>query len=102
MLHYRETGTIARRLGTGYASKRTDAILKTIDTQMEENNETTLEELRLQLEKEGISVSVSSIHCWWQDLRWTTKGTKYCQLMREANIENSSLGSEECGQYLPG
>ena len=84
---YRETGTIARRLGTGSSSKRTDDILKKIDEQMEENDETTLEELRLQLEKEGINVSVSSIHRWRQDLGWTTKGTKYCQLIRDANVE---------------
>ena len=43
------------------------AIMKTIDMQMEENDEMTLEELRLQLEKEGINVSVSSVHPSWQD-----------------------------------
>ena len=43
---------IARRLGNRSLSERTDAIMKKIDMRMEEYDETTLEEPRLQLQKE--------------------------------------------------
>ena len=49
---------MARRLGTRFSYKRTDAIMKKIDTRMEKNDEATLQELRLPSQKE-INVVVS-------------------------------------------
>ena len=47
---------IARRLATRSLSKRTNALIK---DRCENGDETTFEELRLQLQEEGINVSVS-------------------------------------------
>ena len=45
---------IARRLGTRSSSERTNAIMKKIDMEMGENDETTLEELRLPLQNQHV------------------------------------------------
>ena len=86
---YRETGTIARAPGTGQASKLTDQLREIIEDQMKKNDETTGLELQKLLKKEveGFDASVSSILRWRNDLGWTAKGTKYCQMIREVNKE---------------
>ena len=86
---YRQTGTITRAPGSGQASKLTDKIWETIDDQMKKKDETTGLELQKLLKKEieGFNASVSSILRWRNDLGWTAKGTKYCQMIREVNKE---------------
>ena len=86
---YRQTGTITRAPGSGQASKLTDKIRETIDDQMKKNDETTGLELQKLLKKEieGFDASVSSILRRRNDLGWTAKGTKYCQMIREVNKE---------------
>ena len=86
---YRETGTIARAPGTGQASKLTDQLREINKDQMKKNDETTGLELQKLLKKEveGFDVSVSSILRWRNDLGWTAKRTKYCQMIREVNKE---------------
>ena len=39
--------------------------------------------------KEGVQVSI--IHRWRNELVWSSIGTKYCQLIREANLEKRLL-----------
>ena len=87
--HYRETGTIAHAPGTDQASKLTDQLREIIEDQMKKNDETTGLELQKLLKKEvkGFDASVSSILRWRNDLGWTAKGTKYCQMIREVNKE---------------
>ena len=54
---------------------------------MESNNKTSLEELRVVMQNvHGIKVSVSTLHRWHEELGWSAKGTKYCQMIREANV----------------
>ena len=86
---YRETGNITRAPGTGQATKLTDQIREIIDDQMMKNDETTGLELQKLVKKEieGFDASVSSILRWRNDLGWTAKGTKYCQMIREVNKE---------------
>ena len=86
---YRETGTIARVPGTGRVSKVTSEIRMVIEKQMEKNDESTGLELQKLLQKEvdGFDASLSSVLRWRNDLGWTAKGTKYCQMIREVNKE---------------
>ena len=84
---FRETGCVERKAGMGKASKKTPDLLRKVDEQMESNDETSLEELRVVMQNvHGIKVSVSTLHRWHEELRWSAKGTKYCQMIREANV----------------
>ena len=78
---YKKTGSIPRQPGSGGKEKKTEAVLKFVDSVMEKDDETSLADLKSQLQKEGTSVSTSTVHRWRQDLRWTSKGTKYCQMI---------------------
>ena len=54
---------------------------------MDENNETTGVELQKLLHKESLDVSLSTVLRWRSDLGWTSKSTKYCQMIRDENKE---------------
>ena len=82
-----ESGSILRKPGSRGKSKRTPEILQAIDHRMEADDETSLSDLKSLLEKEGVQVSITTIHRWRSELGWSSKGTKYCQMIREANIE---------------
>ena len=40
---------------------------------------------------EGVQVSITTVHRWRNELGWSSKGMKYCQLIREANLEKGLL-----------
>ena len=63
---------------------------------MKKNDKTTGLELRKLLKKEveGFDASVSSILQWRNNLGWTAKGTKYCQMIREVNKKRLKWGKE--------
>ena len=52
---------------------------------MEKDRETTEKELVRILKAEGGEASVSSVLSWRKDLRWTSKGTSYCQMIHDVN-----------------
>ena len=66
----KQTGSIHRKPRSGRQSKKT-----------------SLKEMKTVLEKAGGNFSNSSIHCWYNKLGWSSKSTKYCQMIKEANIE---------------
>ena len=41
--------------------------------------------------EEGAQVSITTVHRWRNELGWSSKRTKYCQLIREANFEKRPL-----------
>ena len=98
---YKETGTIARAPGSGRSSKVNHEIRKLIEEQMQRNDETTALEIKQLLEKEGFDASESSIRQWRKDLGWTSKGTSYCQMIREVNKEKRlKFATENNGMTL--
>ena len=92
---YKESGTIARAPGSGQTSKVNAEIRKLIEDQMQKNDETTIQELKQLLKKEGFDVAQSSIHQWRKYLGWTSKGTSYCQMIRDVNKEKRLKFAEE-------
>ena len=84
---YDDRGTISRKTGSGKKSIVNDDIKRTIEEQMNKDDETTIEELKAILTGKGYSASLSSIGRWRCDLGWTSKSTKYCQMIREKNVE---------------
>jgi transposase len=83
---FKATGSITRKPGTGRKPTKTRALLDFIDTEIEKDDEISLADLRTKLVEKGINVSISSIHRWKEELGWTSKGTKYCQMIREGNV----------------
>ena len=82
-----ETGMISCTPGSGKASKFTADAKKIIEEQMEKDDEMTGVELQKLLAKNDIQVASSTALRWRTELGWTSKGTSYCQMIREANEE---------------
>jgi hypothetical protein len=57
------------------------------------------------LEEQGLTASISSVHCWKQELGWTSKQrNKYCQMVQEANVGKHLAWAKENGakpRYKP-
>ena len=68
---YKETGSIARKPGSGGKRKKSRALLDFIDSQIEKDDEISLFDLQSQLEQKGVKVSVTTIHRWKEELGWT-------------------------------
>ena len=52
--------------------------------------------------EEGVQVSITIVHCWQNELGWSSKGTKYYQLIREANLEKRLLVMCSINHHLVG
>ena len=84
---YKEHGTISRLPGSGRPFKLTRAMLDIIEAQMELDDETTATQLVRILEERGYKVSKSTIERARRILGWTFHGSRYCQLIQNANKE---------------
>lgn len=82
---YRETGTIARRPGSGPPSKITAEVKRIVEERMRADDETTAVQLHAHLNSLGYSLSLATILRCRSALGWTFRGSSYCQLIREAN-----------------
>lgn len=83
---YKQTGSIERKHGGGAAKKLTQEILDYIDSVMNDNDETTLDQLKDLVQRRfDITISRCSIDRHRRQLGWTFKTAAYCQVVREAN-----------------
>ena len=82
---YQDTGSIARRPGSGRPSKVTAEIKALVEQKMREDDETTAVQLHAMLREHGYSISLRTILRCQTSLGWTFRGSKYCQLIREVN-----------------
>ena len=82
-----ESGSVARKPGSGRPSKVTAAVRKIIDETMRTDDETTAKELQRQLPTRGHHLSRTTILRCRTALGWTHRGASYCQMIREANKE---------------
>ena len=85
LCRYEETETIARKKGSGSSSKVNDEVKKVVEDKMTLDDETTAEELKGELARQGVTLSKSTILRCRRSLGWTYRGSSYCQLIREAN-----------------
>ena len=82
---FQQTGSIARRPGSGRPSKITAEIKALVEQRMRSDDETTAVQLHAMLREHGYNISLRTIlHCR-TSLGWTFRGSKYCQLIREQN-----------------
>ena len=82
---YDETGSAARRPGSGRISKLTPEVLAIVEGQMQMDDETTAVQLMALLAARNHPLSLSTILCCRRKLGWTFRGSAYCQLIRAAN-----------------
>ena len=94
---YEETGTIARKRGTGCAGKVTGEIKKLIEEQMNTDDETTVSQLVEMLASKGHRISWRAVERWGRALGWTFTGSAYCKLICDANKEKRLQWAQ---QYL--
>ena len=82
---YRETGSIARRSGSGRPSKVTAAVKLLVKEQMRKDDETTAHQLHALLRSKGFTLSLCTVLRCRTSLGWTFRGSAYCQLIRQEN-----------------
>lgn len=83
--HFKETGCIARKPGSGRLSKITSDVKRLVEEQMQLDDETTATQLHSFLLRKGINISLKTILRCRKSLGWTFRGSSYCQLIREEN-----------------
>ncbi len=89
------TGTISHNEGSGRPSITTDRVLELVERAMQADDKTTATQLHVLLIACGILINLSTILRSRTMLGWTFRGSKYCQLIREANKQNDFNG--QCG-----
>ena len=72
-------------MGSGRPSKITPAILHAVEAKMQADDETTAIQLLNLLNRCGIKISLATVKRSRRLLGWTFHGSRYCQLIREAN-----------------
>lgn len=82
--HYHHYGTIARKPGSGLPPKLSPAIQQLIENAMVQRRWNDLQAL---LASYGIYVSLATIVRNRIQLGWTYRGSAYCQLIRQQNME---------------
>ncbi len=85
LTRYRDTGTIARKPGSGRPSKITAEIKEIVEAQMRADDETTAVQLHQLLKSKGYNISLRTILRCRTSLGWTFRGSAYCQLIRDVN-----------------
>ena len=84
--HIADHGTINPLPKSGRPSKLTPQVLQSIENRMQQDDETTGQELVSFLQREeNVSVSVRTARRGRKQLGWTSRGTAYCQLIRQGN-----------------
>jgi transposase len=83
--HYRETGSIGRKVGSGRPSKATAEIKQIVEDQMRVDDETTAYQLHRLLTEKDYSISLRTVLRCRMALGWTFRGSAYCQLICEVN-----------------
>lgn len=82
---YDDSGTIARKPGSGLPPKLSPAVQKLIEDTMRADDETTATQLQSILAARMIYVSLATILRNRSSLGWIYRGSAYCQLIRNAN-----------------
>ena len=96
---YLETGSIARRAGSGRPSKVTAEVKAIVDAQMELDDETSAYQLHRLLLSRGYTISLRTILRCRSSLGWTFRGSAYCQLIRHVNKEKRLDLTYTCENY---
>lgn len=78
--HYRETGSVARKPGSGRPTKFTPEALGIVQEQMEKSDETTALDIQRALEQKFYKVSLRTALNGRIRLGWRYANARYCQV----------------------
>ena len=92
---YREHGTISRLPGSGGSFKLTPEMLRLVEDHLQEDDEATAIQLLKLLNDNGYDVSKTTIIRARKLLGWTFHGSRYCQMIRQANKEKRLTWAQE-------
>ncbi len=84
---YNQTGTIARKTGSGCCLKLSSAVMHIVEDAMRNDDETTATQLQALLAAKDVYVSLATITRNRHLLGWTYRGSAYCQLIRPINAQ---------------
>ena len=84
---YEKFGSTKRQPGLGHSSTAGPEIEATIESAMQNDNETTASELKVLLTAKGCSLSLATIKRCRSRIGWTFRGSAYCQLIRKVKKE---------------
>ena len=84
-MKYRDHLTITHLKGSGRPFKLTSEMLKAIEETMQQDDETTVTQLAKMLEERGWKISWSTVETAKKTLGWTFHGSRYSQLICNAN-----------------
>ena len=82
---YSRTQSIHDAPRSGRPSVISSSALQAINSSMQEDDETTTRDLVQKLQSLGLGGSMSSVARARQKLGWTSKATRYCQMIRQPN-----------------
>ena len=82
---FSETGSIARRQGSGRPTMITAEVKRVVEQKMREDDETTAVQLHALLVRNGFDLTLRTVLRCRVSLGWTFRGSAYCQLIRQAN-----------------
>jgi len=71
--------------GSSRPTKITPETIAIVEAKMQADDETTAVQLSELLVKSGIQISLATVKRCRTTLGWTFNGTRYCQMIREAN-----------------
>ena len=87
MRHYCTRGSFSPLPRSGQLTKLTTEVMDVIDSTMQDDDETTAQELVLKLHGLGNSMSKRTVLKGRKRLYWTHHGSAYCQLICDVNKE---------------
>lgn len=98
MKKYKTTGSVRDAPRSGRPTESlSNELLDFVDGEMEKNNELTAPGLQKLIEsKFNVSFSLSKVKRLRYNLGWIASGTKYCQLIRDANKEKRVAFCKKC------
>ena len=96
LFYYQTTKSLVRKPGSGRPTKITDTVLHAVEAKIQADDETTAMQLAYVLSQCGLALSLATIKRSRQILGWTFHGTRYCQLIREANKEKRLVWATKC------
>ena len=89
--HYDATGSTTRHPGSSRPSKLTPEVLKILEEQMQQDDETTAVQLHAILTVWQYQISITTILRSRNKPGWTFRGSTYCQLIRLIKFLNTNI-----------
>ena len=96
LLIYNRTKSLTQRQGSGRSSKISADCMRIIEAKMQSDDETTATQLLEILRRSGMQICLATVKNCRAKMGWTFHGTRYCQMIRDANKIKRLQFANEC------